>query len=395
MPTRRHCKQWLALTVATLGLATGGSPLSAQTCGPFTDVLAADEYCNSILEIYYLGITAGTSPTTFGPSLPVTRQVLAALLARAATGGAQANASRRAILGRYWTTGAPDALGLTAVGDRPFFANCDGTDVWVTNVDSSNVSRVRGSDGKLLATWTGTVGPRGVLTAMGAVFVTGISSPGVLYRIDPREDPAGVAVAVTSSLGNAPVGVAFDGSKIWTANSGGSVSIVTPGTWSVTTVTAGFEAPVGILYDGANIWVTDSGDSANTLLKLNQNGGILQTVPVGTDPTFPIFDGTNIWVPNISDDSVTVVRAANGAVLTTLTGNGLADPIAAAFDGQRILVTNDTDWSVSLWRAADLVPIGSFSLGTPTGPSTGPQGVCSDGIYFWIVVKGADQLVQF
>jgi hypothetical protein len=388
MSMPRGCKLWLRLTAVVLGLAATGSGLSAQDCGPFTDVPAASEYCSSILEIYYLGITAGTTPTTFGPTLPVTRQVLAALLARANTGAARAGASRRAILRRFWTTSAPEALGLTAIGDAPVHVACDGTDVWVSINGSNSVSRVRGSDGKLLPeTWTGTVGPRGVLSAIGAVFVVGIESPGVLYRIDPK-GPAGPAVAVTSALGNNPVGIAFDGARIWTANASGSVSIVTPGTWSVTTVATGFTSLVGILYDGANIWVTDSG--AKSLHKLNAAGSIVSSVAVGVQPAFPVFDGTNIWVPNIGDDSVTVVRASNGAVLTTLTGNGLADPLEAAFDGQRVLVTNDID-SVSLWTAADFVPIGTSS----TGASSRPHGVCSDGIYFWIALQEADQLGQY
>src|SRR5262249_37673804 len=158
----------------------------------------------------------------------------------------------------------------------------------------------------------------------------------------------------------------FDGSRIWTANEGtgspntGSVSIVTPGMttpWSVTTVTTGFNGPAGILFDGSNIWVTDF--SANTLLKLDQNGAIIQTVNVGGNPEFPAIDGTNIWVPNFNDNTVTVVRAGTGAVVATLSGNGLDGSAQAAFDGQRILVTNFSD-SVSLWKAADLTPIGVF-----------------------------------
>ena len=76
------------------------------------------------------------------------------------------------------------------------------------------------------------------------------------------------------------------------------------------------------------------------------------------------------------------MRASNGAVLATLTGNGLDFPVDASFDGQRVLVTNNTGHSVSLWKAADLTPIGSFS----TGPATAPVAACSDGINFWITL---------
>src|SRR5262249_54230416 len=142
--------------------------------------------------------------------------------------------------------------------------------------------------------------------------------------------------------------------------SGGSVSIITPGPYSVTNVTTGFTSPHGILFDGSNIWVTDT--RANTLLKLGPMAVILQTVNVGNNPAYPAFDGTNIWVPNFNDDTITVVRAATGAVVATLSNAG-PSPQQAAFDGQRILVTNTAGSDVSLWKAADLTPIGGFSTG--------------------------------
>jgi DNA-binding beta-propeller fold protein YncE len=146
-----------------------------------------------------------------------------------------------------------------------------------------------------------------------------------------------------------------------------------------------------VLYDGGNIWATNT--ATGSLVKLDSAGAILQTVTVGGSPQHPIFDGSNIWVPNLDSSSVSVVRASSGAVLATLTGNGMNAPFAAAFDGQRILVTNIVPISstVSLWKAADLTPIGSFS----TGAGTGPYGACSDGINFWIALNGSSQLARF
>jgi hypothetical protein len=159
--------------------------------------------------------------------------------------------------------------------------------------------------------------------------------------------------------------------------------------WSATNVTTGFSSPIGILFDGSNVWVTDQGD--NKLKKLDQNGAIVQTVNVES-PSYPAFDGTNIWVPN--NTTVSVVRAATGTVVATLTGNGLNTPVQAAFDGQRILVTNFNGGNgntVSLWKAADLTPIGSFS----TGAGGSPFGACSDGTYFWITLANTSQLARF
>jgi DNA-binding beta-propeller fold protein YncE len=258
------------------------------------------------------------------------------------------------------------------------------------------VSHLRGTDGKILETWTGATFAGGVLVAMGRVFVTGQASPGSLYRIDPTQAP-GAVTTVASNLGNAPFGIAFDGARIWTANTnasvaGGNVSIVTPGAsipWTVTTVAAGFTSPYGALFDGANVWVTDN--LAGTLLKLDASGAILQTVTVQSMPRLPVYDGTNIWVPNLGSSSVSVVRASTGAVLQTLTGNGLDAPVGTAFDGQRVLVTNATGNSVSLWKAADLTTLGTF----PLGVNAQPLGACSDGVNFWIALSGSNEIVRF
>jgi hypothetical protein len=195
---------------------------------------------------------------------------------------------------------------------------------------------------------------------------------------------------VASTLGAQAHGIGFDGGRIWTANSGGSVSIVTPGAtipWTVTSVVPG-ESPLGVVYDGGNIWVTD--EVAGTLLKLDAAGAVLQTVTVGDGPQYPAFDGSNIWVPVSTPSGVAVVRASTGVLLATLTGNGVSFPSEAAFDGQRILVTSN-DNVASLWKAADLTPLGSFSLGA----GVVAVGVCSDGVNFWIAFHSPGQIARF
>jgi DNA-binding beta-propeller fold protein YncE len=348
-----------------------------------------------IAEAFFSGLTNGTSATTYSPSANVTRDQMSAFITRTQD-SALRRGSSRAALQQFWTTmprytAADGGLGTTTVGILPLLVQSDGEDLWVANSSSNTVSQVHASTGKVLNTWTGATNAAGVLVAMGRIFVTGGNNPGILYMIDPTQ-AGGVVSAISIELGKSPFGMAFDGSRLWTANIG-SVSIVTPGMtfpWSVSTVTTGFSVPQGILFDGSNIWVTDRG--TNTLLKLDPSGAIVQTVNVGSIPELLAFDGTNIWVPNLNSNSVSVVRAATGVVIATLTGNGLNLPNQAAFDGQRILVTNQND-SVSLWKAVDLTPLGTFS----TGSVTFPFGACSDGTYFWITLQGegTGQLARF
>ncbi len=375
-------RPFLAVAILLCALLAGGAVRRAQdTCGPFTDVSAL--FCPYVLEAYYTGITAGTSPTTFSPDVPITRGQ-AAVFTTKALNQALARGSRRAALGQWWI---PQSFNLSIVRvDGPGFPVSDGADVWVP-LNGGGVERIRASDGSGLASWTGAQSAYASLAAMGRIFVTGYQSPGLLHMIDPSQ-AGGAVTTVASNLGADPGGLAFDGKRIWTANSGGSVSIVTPGSslpWAVTTVTTGFSSPTGIVFDGTSVWVCDLG--LGSLLKLDAAGAVLLTIPIGNFPGFPAYDGENIWVPDLSSSTVLVVRAATGSVIATLAGNGLASPVSAAFDGERMLIAGD---NLSLWSAADLSPLGFVSH-----PSLGLVGACSDGVNFWVTFVNTGEIARF
>jgi DNA-binding beta-propeller fold protein YncE len=393
----------LLLLALIIGLTALSNQIKADTgnCGgvsitlPFNDVMASPFFCQ-IAAAYFSGLTNGTGDgTTYSPTQTVTREQMAAFISRTLDQSLK-RGNRKAVTKKWHTPQTAGSLTLTNVGSSPQSVEFCGTDLWVANFGSGTVSRIRPGDGRVLETWTGAQSAVGVLTAMGRVFVTGNTSPGKLYMIDPTQ-AAGAVTTLTSSLGNSPVDITFDGSRIWTANAGGSVSIISVNPVAVTTISTGLGSPGGILYDGANIWVTDFG--SHQLRRLNANGSIAQTLNVGNVPQFPVFDGINIWVPNSESNSVTVVRVkdangnplTNAFVLATLTGNGLDNPVSAAFDGERILVTNFDGSNISLWKAADLTPLGSLATGT----GTNPLGVCSDGLNFWITLNVTNKLARF
>src|SRR5262249_42331649 len=167
---------------------------------------------------FYLGITTGTSPTTYEPAANVSRLQMAAFLSRTVDTVLK-RGSRRAALNQFWTSQNSSGLGLTTVGTGPNYLPSDGKDIWVSDSSSANIFRVRASDGKLLEAWSGAPDAQQVLVAMGSVFVTGLSTPSKLYRIDPSQ-PAGAVTTVASTLGAQAHGLAFDGGRIWTANNG-------------------------------------------------------------------------------------------------------------------------------------------------------------------------------
>ena len=393
MPTSRGPRRWFAFVPAASLLLTMviavAEPVPAANCGPFTDVQDSDPACPAILQIYSLGLTAGTSPTTFGPIEPVTRQVLAAMLAASGRSTSRTENLRTA-LGQTWTLTDKAALAKTTVGANPRFCKADGADVWVSVTDTGEVKRIRASDGTVLGTWTGATGAGGVLVAMGKVFVGGTG--GNLWVVNPATP--GPVTALTTSLGNSPAGaspVAFDGTNIWVGNvTDSTLSIVSP-TGATATMPA-FLQPRGWIYDGANMWVASDGSPG--MFKYDSAGNPILFKALSGVQGIPAFDGSVMWVPMRDSDTLLLIRPSNGELVATLSGNGLSQPLAAAYDGQRVLVTNAAGggMTVSVWRAADRFPLGSVEVGPVF---SNPYAPCSDGIQFWIPLSGTGQLARF
>src|SRR6185295_8060599 len=86
--------------VSTLAVIFGGASVLLGVCGPFTDVSDAG-FCPFVLEIFTLGITTGTTPTTYDPTGTVSRLQMAAFLSRSVDGVLK-RGSRRAALDQFW-----------------------------------------------------------------------------------------------------------------------------------------------------------------------------------------------------------------------------------------------------------------------------------------------------
>ncbi len=368
---------------------------------PFTDVASVgDAFCPGIMEAYVVGVTKGTTGTTFSPNDPVPRVQMTTFLQRSLDQGLKRN-NRRAALDQ-WST-PKTSTGLQAVplsgSGSALFCKSDGEHIWVGNGDT--VNSVHSATGEPhAAVETSFSAPYtavgGILVARGQVWAIDSQSPALIFIRPGTQPPFWLAAGAVDLVAH-PVALAFDGDRIWTANlADSSVSIIPinanrfPDVAGTITV-AGFTSPNGLQFDGTNMWVTDF--STSKLHKLNANGSIAQSVTVGTGPTRPAYDGTNIWVPSFSANSITVVQASTGAVVATIATNAsnrLSQPAQATFDGERILVTNPGNNSVTLFRAADLSLIGNVQLAA----GSAPFGACSDGINFWVVLSGSQQLLR-
>ena len=100
------------------------------------------------------------------------------------------------------------------------------------------------------------------------------------------------------------------------------------------------EAPEGIAFDGTNIWVANYfGKSATKLLA--SDGTVSWTFEVVNLPYGIAYDGTNIWVASFQDNTVTKLRTGDGMVLGTFPVGG-SQPTGVTLTGRSIRVVNYT-----------------------------------------------------
>ena len=118
MESSRSGRLVLVAALSILTVILGGAGALLGVCGPFTDV-AADSFCPFVLEIFTLGITTGTTPTTYDPTSNVNHLQMAAFLSRTVDGVLK-RGSRRAALDQYWTPKNSSVLGLTTIGVSRF-----------------------------------------------------------------------------------------------------------------------------------------------------------------------------------------------------------------------------------------------------------------------------------
>jgi hypothetical protein len=99
--------------------------------------------------------------------------------------------------------------GTFTVGAQPFAVAFDGENIWVGNVHSGTVSKLRASDGKTLGTFPVPGSPYGIAYDEDHIWVTTDSFINELQLSDGK--------IVAYLIAHGPTGIGFDGANIWVA----------------------------------------------------------------------------------------------------------------------------------------------------------------------------------
>lgn len=275
--------------------------------------------------------------------------------------------------------GVAPALDTFPVGGGPVALVFDGANIWVGNWDAGAVTKLRPSDGAVLAMFPVAGSSAGLAFDGANIWVAGYGS-GVVTKLRASDGAALGAFPVGRYL----TGMAFDGVHIWVADHGtGKVFKLRTSDGAVLSESPTGIGPEIVLFDGTNIWTANL--YSNTVTKIRPvDGAVLGNFPVGAGPQSLGYDGANIWVSNTGHNTVTKLRASDGVVLGTFAVPGTPDGMA--FDGNNMwLAYGGWPCFVAKLRPADGTTLETYSLG-----SGRPSWVAFDGANIWVANYGSN-----
>ena len=321
---------------------------------------------------------SGTVSLAAGDNISITPS--GNILTISSTGAPPPNVNTQQIAMLRWY-GANTTNSAYAVGNKPIGLAFDGSSMWVANLNSDNVMKLRASDGANLGTFAVGSLPAEIAFDGSNVWVTNHGGNSVT-----KLKASDGSLVGTYAVGATPFGIAFDGTNIWVANGGsGSVTKLRAndganlGTFNIG------GSPIGVAFDGVNIWVTNH--TGNNVWKLQaSNGAVLANYTVGSNAYGIAFDGANMWVANEASNTVSKLRASDGFVLGTYPVGNV--PRSVVFDGVNIWVSNAFSFDVTKLRASDGALLGTFAVGSF------PEKVAFDGINIWVANGGSNNLMK-
>lgn len=285
----------LLCLVLALTLGGGAASVLLGACGPFGDVSSL--VCNAVLKIYFLGVTVGTSPTTFSEGDPVTRGQMALFLARTYD---QVQRTENPVRLAQGLVNQPsnyeyfDDLKDPLLTGRPNGFATDGLYDYVASQDTTKIGIYVSANGVRIGSFTtGTTNNRMVCNGI-YLYITsryGTTLKRIQLRSGMVTDPWGASLP----SGTGDICFALDNVAV-TTNSG--ISIENTFSNGVTNVDLGGGA-YGVVFDGAYLWAS-GGPGGDKLFKIDVGGTIQPGYPVTLDGPVNYYmgnDGQNLWIP--------------------------------------------------------------------------------------------------
>lgn len=240
-------------------------------------------------------------------------------------------------------TTVPLSGGLPGAGLQAFNAMAyDGQSLWISGDQGGVVARL---DGTIDATLHSPVSVAGTMLFDGSSIWGGMNTQITRTPVPNPLVPAWQNPQRSWPVNPVLASLAFDGTHVWVASSGGlngNVMSIRATDGQVDVNKALAFAPTGLTYDGRHLWIADG--NHNKVAKCGLDGNVVATCPTGANPCALLFDGAHVWVANRDGASVTKLRASDAVPLGTFAVD--PEPTAMVFDGISVWVASSAQQSI-------------------------------------------------
>jgi YVTN family beta-propeller protein len=220
------------------------------------------------------------------------------------------------------------------------------------------------------------------LAVAAAAYILAVNRPWEAERTGLPANSAGVINESGERTGAAvmmgsPAGLAYGDGSVWAVNTAEqTVSRINPATHAVVQTIPVGPQPTAVTVTGTDVWVTNSGDGTVSRINTTANA-VVDKVRVGNVPVAIARGPSGVWVANQADGTVDRIDPASGIVTASgIEVGGLPDGIAVG--EHAVWVANSQDGTVSRIDPAD----GAVSGPVPVG--AGPAGIAVTPTAVWV-----------
>ncbi len=279
------------------------------------------------------------------------------------------------------------SLGDYAASTSPSSLAFDGSSVWVANAGSTNVSKIRASDGKKIFDVNMGFTPLDVVFDGQNVWVSYNNSGGKLAKLNPQDGSIALTIDTSPRSDLQNLLITFDGTLkyIWAASSSGNeVRRYAVDGSSLCSYGTNLSNPQGLAYDGTNIWIASR--SNNTVHRIQSSCAVSNFLSGSNQvavnaPNRLLFDNTNMWVVSDAASGTGNVTRISSSGATTSHSTAVASAFDLSFDGSFVWITHNSGTIVRM-SAQTGQAVKTFDANGAS--ANNGRGIVYDGTYMWI-----------
>jgi len=151
------------------------------------------------------------------------------------------------------------------------------------------------------------------------------------------------------------------------------------------------QSPIFSCNNNTYNWIIDNNGSNSVFQFLISNGQLINTIPVGIQPSGICIDKDYVWVSNYGDNTVSQISISTGQVQNTIALLAGSTPSGICNDGTYVWTSNSGTHTISQISISSATLLENIIIAN----SQYLHDICTDGTYVWITDFLANSIYKY